>query len=203
MNTPPIRPAAERFATLLGIVVKAVMKRTGWALTHNLIALILTRVQNIKRRVARLVARIAAGTYKPPVPREQKSADRPRPAPPKDPLPRTFGWLRPLITPDTIAFSGMLDSVLRDPEMVALMQAAPEAFGRPIRSLCRMFGIAPPPALALPPRRRRPRPPKPPKPPMPKWPHDHRRRDRYGFYIGPPPMLGAASPLRAPRKKSS
>ncbi len=63
--------------------------------------------------------------------------------------------------------------------------------------------VAPPPALALPPRRRRPRPPKPPKPPMPRWPHDHRRRDRYGFYIGPPPMLGAASPLRAPRKKSS
>ena len=66
-------------------VVKAVVKRTGWALTHNLIALIVTRVQNINRRIARLAARIQAGTYKPPAPHAKASAGSPRPAPPKDP----------------------------------------------------------------------------------------------------------------------
>ncbi len=126
----------------------------------------------------------------------------PRPAPLRDPLPRTFGWPRPLIVPETVAYAGMLDGLLHDPGMVALMQAAPEAMGRPICSLCRMLGVRPPPVVALPPRRKPAPRPKREKPSMPRWPHDHWRRDRYGFYIGPPPMLGAASPLRASRKKS-
>jgi hypothetical protein len=177
-------------------VSQAVAKRTGWALTHLLIALIVSRLRAIKWRFARLAARVAAGTYKPRAPREQ-AADQPRPAPPRDKLPRKFGWLRPLI-PETVAFAGMLDGLLREPEMAALLAAAPAALGRPIRSLCRMLGVAPPKILAPPPSPPRPKPPR-----KPKIPRDDREagfsperpmgRVRYVFGLRyPPPFKNPA-----------
>jgi hypothetical protein len=192
MNTPPLRPAAERFAVLLQYVSEAVSKRTGWALTHLLIGLIVMRLQRIKRRFLRLAARIAAGTYKPRAPRE-KTPDQPRPAPPRDKLPRNFGWLRALIIPETVMFAGMLDGLLHDPEMVALMQAAPAAMGRPIRSLCRMLGVQTPPAVALPPRRK-PAPRVREKPPPDPYP-----KTRLGFHKGLPPLAPFGGHLGSPR----
>jgi hypothetical protein len=182
MPTPPPCPPAERFVALLMEVTRAVASRTGWALTLTLIALIATRLRGIKWRFLRLAARLDAGTYKPRVPLE-KPADRPRPAPPRDPLPRTFGWLRPLI-PETVAFAGQLDALLRDPDMAALMAAAPAPMRRPIRSLCRMLGVRPPPVLDIPRPARPPRVPattreKP--PPL--------ARSRLGFHKGLPPLF--------------
>jgi hypothetical protein len=193
MNTPHPRPAAERFAVLLQYVSEAVSKRTGWALTYSLIGLIVARLQRIKRRFLRLAARIAAGTYQPRASREPSPT---RPAPPKDPLPRDFGWLRALITPETVMFAGMLDGLLHDPEMVALMQAAPAALGRPIRSLCRMLGVQPPPAVALPPRRK----------PAPRVreqpPPDPYPKTRLGFHKGLPSLPFTPGPgARPPAKK--
>jgi hypothetical protein len=77
----------------------------------------------------------------------------------------------------------MIERMLGDPEIKALLEAAPAAMGRPIRSLCWMLGIDPPAILARPPRPRRPRPKKekpapfpPYKPPyhpdMPAWLRD-------------------------------
>ena len=40
--------------------------------------------------------------------------------------------------------------------MAALLEAAPASLRRPVRSLCRMLGLEPPPILALPPRPKRP-----------------------------------------------
>ena len=194
MPTPQPCPAAERFAVLLQCVSQAVAKRTGWALTHLLIALIVSRLRTIKWRFARLAARIAAGTSKPRAPREN-AAEQPRPAP-RDPLPRKFGWLRPLI-PETVMFAGMLDGLLQDPEMVALMAAAPLAMRRPIRSICRMLGVRPPPMLAPPPRRRpapRARPEKPPPDPYPKT--------RLGFHKGLPPLLPFIGRFADPPRKT-
>lgn len=214
MPNPPPPAAAERFAALLQQLSLAVAHRTGWALTHKIIALIITRIRGIKRRFADLAARVAAGTYRP---RRRPAAPRARPGqlPPANPLPNRFGWLRPMIA-ETPAFAGQFDSLLRDPEIAALVAAAPAAVRRPLRSLCWMLGVAPPPVLALPPRAGRPRPsppdPSPPdlsppdlsppdlSPPAPPaapaaeagWPHDPRRRTRLGFYKGPPPPPSAA-----------
>ena len=54
--------------------------------------------------------------------------------------------------PEVVQYRGHLMDLLHDPEMVALIQAAPEAMGRPLRSLCRLLGLRPPPILAIPPR---------------------------------------------------
>jgi hypothetical protein len=198
MPAPQIRPQAERFAALLMCVTQAVASRTGWALSAPLIALIATRLRTIKWRFLRLAARIGAGTYIPRAPSAQpraKAADRPRPAPPRDKLPRKFGWLRPLI-PEAVMFAGMLDALLREPDMVALMEAAPAAMCRPIRSICRMLGVPPPPILAPPPRRKpapRARREKP--PPL--------ARSRLGFHRGLPtlpPFTGRFASL-PPAKK--
>jgi hypothetical protein len=97
-----------------------------------------------------------------------------------------------------VGFAGMLDGLLHDPEMVALMQAAPAAMGRPIRSLCRMLGVHPPPAVALPRRKpaQRAQREKPPPDPYPKT--------RLGFHKGLPPLPPFVSNLgeKRPAKKS-
>jgi hypothetical protein len=79
------------------------------------------------------------------------------------------------LLPPTNAYASQLEYLLRDPEMAALVAAAPASLGRPLRSLCRMLGLTPPPILAPPPRPAKPKPapaaPKPPKPPPPPdWP---------------------------------
>ena len=66
--------------------------------------------------------------------------------------------------------------------MKALLEAAPASLRRPVRSLCRMLGLEPPPILALPPRPKRPVDPA--RPADPARPRAPRRR-------GPP-----APPLR-------
>src|SRR6185437_15551987 len=55
-------------------------------------------------------------------------------------------------------YGGFLQNLLADPEMVALIAAAPQ-LGRVLRPLCRMLGVDPGPAR-LPPRSRDPRPPR-------------------------------------------
>jgi hypothetical protein len=74
------------------------------------------------------------------------------PAPPRLPalppphrLPRGFGWLLRL-APEAAAYGGQVEHLLADPEMAALLAAAPQA-GRILRPLCRMLAIRPGPAL--------------------------------------------------------
>jgi hypothetical protein len=119
------------------------------------IALIVGRLHGIKQRFSRLAARIGAGRY---VPRRPAATPRARAGPharQKDPLPQNFAWLVKLM-PEASPFGSQLYSLLADPEMAALMQAAPAPMRRPLRSLCRMLGVTPPTILALPPK---PRPP--------------------------------------------
>jgi hypothetical protein len=68
-------------------------------------------------------------------------------------LPRGFGWLLEL-APDAASYSGQVEQLLEDPEMVALLAHAPEAAGRILRPLFRMLGIPLPPALHLSRRKR-------------------------------------------------
>jgi hypothetical protein len=65
-----------------------------------------------------------------------------------------FGWVLPLIPPywNANGYGAALEGLLADPEMVALIEAAPVTLGRPLRSLCWMFRVKPPPILAPPKR---------------------------------------------------
>jgi len=49
--------------------------------------------------------------------------------------------------------ASQLRHLLNEPEMAALIAASPRQTGRLLRPLCRMLGIAPPPAIAKPPPR--------------------------------------------------
>ena len=68
-------------------------------------------------------------------------------------LPRRFGWLRSLLTPEAqghvVAFHFMLET----PEMKAIIAAAPQV-GRIIRPFCHFLGIETPAELRLPKRKR-------------------------------------------------
>jgi len=190
----PTLTAAERFASILWCLAQAVVTRSAFGLSQPLINLIVTRIRDAKQAFARLAARIQAGTYAPR--RRSSTPPRPpavrKPRPPPNPLARKFGWLMPLV-PGAVVFGGQLDSLLRDPEMAALLAAAPVSLRRPIRSLCWMLRVEPPdilprpPAKPRPPREKKPRPrreklppPYPPTPPeapawMQNWPRSGTR----------------------------
>jgi hypothetical protein len=166
VSVPPT--PAENFAILLTWLSQSVAAMMGGErLPLKLIALITGRLRRIKQRFAALAARIRDGRY---VPRHrQKAAGRPLPP---DPLPKKFGWLLPLV-PDAVGYRGQFENLLRDPEMAALIAAAPAPMAKTLRPLCRMLGLTPPPILAPPERKPRPKratqaaaPEKPPRP----WP---------------------------------
>ncbi len=83
---------------------------------------------------------------------------------------QNFGWLAALLGDDAPAFRAALRDMLRDPEIMKLIEAAPNTLGRPLRSLCWMLKLTPPEILAPPKRPRKPRPEKPaaenPEPPL-------------------------------------
>ena len=166
MPIPP-RPhtPAERFASILWYLAQAVVTRSAFGLSQPLINLIITRIRDAKQAFARLAARIDAGTYAPR--RRASTPPRPpavqKPRPPPNPLARKFGWLLPLV-PGAVVFGGQLDSLLRDPEMAALLAAAPVSLRRPLRSLCWMLRVEPPDIVARPARPAQPRKPRPPRP---------------------------------------
>ncbi len=149
------------------------------------------RIQAIRVRFEALAARIREGKYKPrrPVSRTKPAEGSP-PKPPRAgtpkppdpllsaplppgplppgslplcPLPRKRGWLIPLLIPrhDANWHRNAVERMLADPEITALLAAAPAAMGRPIRSLCWMLRLDPPKIVAPP---RRPRPERPPRP---------------------------------------
>jgi hypothetical protein len=179
---------AERFAILLRWLTQAVVTRNAFGLSLSLIWLIVDRLRTIKQRVARLAARIRDGRYAP----RRGTPRHPRPGPRRaDTLPRQFGWLVPLV-PEALVYRALLESLLLDPEMAALLAAAPGAMRRPLRSLCRMLGLAPPAILAPPiPAPRQPaQVPPPPTPPPP--PPQRRARPP-----APPDAAACGPPLPA------
>jgi hypothetical protein len=94
--------------------------------------------------------------------------------------------------PEAVGYRGQLEHLLRDPDMAALIAAAPEPMGRALRPLCRMLGLPPPPILA---------PPRPapaasaaaePEKPRPPWPHRREQEE---------PLRGAPSPVASPHPR--
>jgi hypothetical protein len=178
--------------------------RVSWGgITQPELNLVVRRWQQIRQSLDRIVARLRAGTYKPRQRRTAKPHTRAspsvrKPIPPGTPA-QKFGWLLPLIPArkgeywHANAERERLERLLYEPEMVTLIQAAPAALGRPLRSLCWMFGLKPPPILA-PPRSPKPKPaPKPraPRPPpLPSRPPS--RPDAPAWMQNwPPPVRGS------------
>jgi hypothetical protein len=157
-SQPPFPGPVERFRAWLGGLIMDIGGRVGWGgITQQACILVNRRMIANKRRIYEIIDRIRAGTFRP---RRGSSAPRPgnrRPRPP-EPIPQKFGWAAELLPKDAGPFRNALLRLLQEPEMVALIQAAPGPLGRPLRSFCWMFRLRPPPVLARP---RKPRPPPP------------------------------------------
>jgi hypothetical protein len=199
VSNPPRSPA-ECFATLIQWLGRAVVAMMGGErLPLQLIARITDRLRRGNQLFARIAARVRDGLY---VPRRSTAPPRRRPGqapPPPNKLPRKFGWLLKLV-PEAVQYRGQLEHLLRDPEMAALLEAAPVPMARALRPLCRMLGVDLPPILA-PPAAARPETQAPPAPareagggdadrpaPKPKRPRKP-PRVRYVFGLRYPPPL--------------
>jgi len=150
--TAPLAPTglSDRFALVIDGLCRATAARIAVNRAMGpLIILIWQRLRRIAARFASLNARVRAGTLRAPrhrtaAPRKPRSRNR---------LPENFAWLVRLV-PEAANYGGQLQQLLSDPEMQALLAAAPEA-GRILRPLCRMLAAQPTPALLPPPPARR------------------------------------------------
>jgi hypothetical protein len=173
-STPPPQTVVERLGGMLNMLVKDLGARVAAGRISMALNIFLChRLIGLRIRICAIVARIRAGTY---VPRRSSGRPRapatvPRQPPPPGPVRQSFGWLMPLIPARKEEYwhangvRSVFESLLEDPEMVALIQAAPVTLGRPLRSICWMLRLKPPPILAPP--RRRSRPPAPENPATP------------------------------------
>ena len=149
MNQPAPPAPADRLASVIDLLCRVVAAQiAGRRLAGPLIILICSRLRRIGTRCAAIATRLRTGRLR------RRAAPRPRPAPPAarpqrphrpGPLPQGFAWLLRLV-PETAGGASQLRHLLAQPDMEALIAAAPQA-GRPLRSLCRMLGVRPPPGL--------------------------------------------------------
>jgi hypothetical protein len=118
-------------------------------LSGPLVVLLWRRVRGITGQVEGLLARLRAGQL-----RRYPARRKPRrgPVPSRPPTPAAFptppAWLIGLI-PEAAASAVHLRALLAEPDVPALLEAAPQ-LRRALRPLCRMLGVAlpspPPPA---------------------------------------------------------
>jgi len=126
---------------------------------YNLIG---RQCRQASERFARLAARLEAGWVyvpKPPTPRKPAAETAERPPRTTNPLLTGSGWLlRAAPGPDCGAANDALYRLLEDPEIKAILAAAPEPAWRILRPLCSALGVRKPAILG---------PSKPPKPGKP------------------------------------
>ena len=135
--------ASDRFSLVLGGLCRAVAARiAGGALAPAMIVLIWSRLKRVERQVLRLLTRFRAGRLRvvPDTPVVRSASGGARRGGVASALPRGFAWLIPLVPQWAAGYASQLRVVLAEPEMVALIAAAPQA-RRALRPLCRMLGI--------------------------------------------------------------
>jgi len=145
---PPNQTPAARFALIIEALCRAIAARSArHRLAGPILLLLWSRLRRTAARFARLAARIDAGL--PPVARHRPAAPRPPRVRPKPRLPEGFAWVVRLV-PEAACSASQLQHLLEDPQVAALIEAAPP-MGRLLRPLCRMLGVRPPPGLTPPP----------------------------------------------------
>ncbi len=146
VSVPPT--VAERFGFIMAWLGRAVVaRRASPRELGPVIMAICNRLSRIAVRFAKLAGRVAAGTL-PVTRRRVKRAAVSPPASVAAPpvrLPQGDAWLVRLV-PEARVFGSQLRHLLTDPEMAAMLTAAPE-LGRLLRPLCRMLGVTPMPEL--------------------------------------------------------
>jgi hypothetical protein len=211
MSHSPTPSPAQRIVTVFGWIIASVQR----SLARNaaglegpvqtmLYSLIGHRLRNARDRLVRLAERVAAGWVYQPKPRPpRKVAPRTEDRAPRKPNPFTTGshWaIRAAPGPDAGSANNSLYLLLEEPEVAAVLAAAPGPAWRILRPVCVMLGVAKPTVLA----KLDPRPPRAPKPgkpvyvppPPPPWevlPPDpdasyyHRAPSFFWPWIGPKP----------------
>ncbi len=149
MNAETPLPPAERLARIIDDVCKAAAARAPRGfLAIPILMLLWARLKRMSLRITRLAARAAAGTLRtPPRAAPRQPLSRRPPATPPRRLPRRTGWLCQPV-PAACAYASQLQHLLNEPDMRALLDAAP-GIDRLLRPFCRMLGVARP---KLPPR---------------------------------------------------
>lgn len=176
---------ADRFTDIIAGIRAAIREQRNVQppSVGSVLFLVWLRMANMRKRFAVLVDKLRAGTLAAPRQRQRQRSASPAPAAAPDAVklpPQSAGWLiRLLPQPWHVNYwRDPLEKLLADPEMAALLQAAPQA-GRILRPLCRMLLIPLPANLRLPKRKRPPRKPaaKPQRPPRPMDPARMSRLD--------------------------
>lgn len=112
-------------------------------LAHALGLLLWARFAGVSLKMERLAARFAAGRLWRVADRTQGSGtglDRPACRDASKALPARFGWLVWQVGWQAAGFGSQLRAVLQTPDMVALLEACPQA-GRILRPVCRMLAV--------------------------------------------------------------
>jgi hypothetical protein len=156
---------AERIALSLDALAGKVAARIAFGVMKAaMIVLVWQRIKRVDREIRRLLARFQAGRLRVAGTARGRGAGRARVAREgkvdagqvdvgqagagqagagqagAERLPRRFGWLLPLVPADAACFGGQIAAALAEPEMVALLEASPQA-RRVLRPLCRMLAV--------------------------------------------------------------
>jgi hypothetical protein len=106
-------------------------------------------LKRLVQKFAALVARAEAGTLRPPRRGRHRSPSEGPPGKPRPRWPTNFAWLIKMLPHEAAYFGSQLQHQFSQPEMMALLEAAPQA-GRLLRPLCRMLAVELPPGPASP-----------------------------------------------------
>ena len=167
-------PASEFAQTLDTILAYTLlMIAAQFRLLEGYTLPIWARFSRGRGRLARLLAKLAAGTWRPGRPQAPRP-DR-KPSAPTPYSPRGHLWLIRKAGYHAAAVGSPLTFLFANPNTQTLLATAPPealaAIGRTLRPLCHLLGVELPEQLQSPPRRRKPRPPrKRPSQPRPKPP---------------------------------
>jgi len=144
------------FAWTIEWLLKEIVRQGCARVGNERLAAICNRVRRLGRRFASIIARLEAGTLRPPggagrPPGTTRPTDG-KPAQPAASLWRGRGWLYRLLAGSAPQLAGMLGTVVYRPEMAELCAAAPQ-LGGVLRSLCHMLALRPVPGFLKLPRR--------------------------------------------------
>jgi len=174
MSTPPIPAQVRAHAPALAAKLAQILADLARLIFARLPAFgplavpLHNRVAGVARRLAALLAHLAAGRLPRPHAPRPKAEDGPRHGgPPPVNLPTRRGWIVQTLGHHAAGYASQLQFLLNDPQTLATLAAAsPQAvasIARTLRPLCRRLGVDLPAILQPPPR-----PPAPTKPARPK-----------------------------------